>query len=150
MSARQCVLLHRRQPPAMTGRRGGLLRQRNFRLFWTGESISEVGNSVTIVLIPLVAIDTLHASTFIVTLLTAMVWLPWVIIGVPAGAWVDRLPLRRVMLASDAVSAGGVWSCRPAAWPPCSHRGIAGLMTRPPEACSTVSVSPGGIPTCAR
>ena len=40
----------------MTGRRGGLLRQRNFRLFWTGESISEVGNSVTIVVIPLVAI----------------------------------------------------------------------------------------------
>jgi hypothetical protein len=67
----------------MTCRRGGLLRQRNFRLFWTGESISEVGNSVTIVVIPLVAIDTLHTSTFIVMLLTAMVWLPWVIIGIP-------------------------------------------------------------------
>ena len=48
----------------MTGRRGGLLRRRNFRLFWAGESISEVGNSVTIVVIPLVAIDTLHSSTF--------------------------------------------------------------------------------------
>jgi hypothetical protein len=68
------------------------LRQRNFRLFWTGESISEVGNSVTIVVIPLVTIDTLHTSTFIVTLLTATVWLPSVIIGIPAGAWVDRLP----------------------------------------------------------
>src|SRR5271170_3095433 len=88
----------------MTGRRGGLLRQRNFRLFWTGETISEVGNSVTIVIIPLVAIDTLHASTFIVTLLTAMVWLPWVIIGIPAGAWVDQLPPQLVMLASDVIS----------------------------------------------
>lgn len=58
------------------GPRGGLLRQRNFRLFWTGESISEVGNCVTIVVIALVAIDTLHTSTFIVTLLTVMVWLP--------------------------------------------------------------------------
>ena len=47
---------------AQAGRRGGLLRQRNFRLFWTGESISEVGNSVTIVVIPLVAIDTLHTT----------------------------------------------------------------------------------------
>jgi hypothetical protein len=75
------MLPHWRQPPAMTGRRGGLLRQRNFRLFWTGESISEVGNSVTIVVIPLVAIDTLHTSTFIVTLLTAMVWLPWVVLA---------------------------------------------------------------------
>ena len=81
------------------------MRQRNFRLFWAGESISEVGNSVTIVVIPLVAIDTLHTSTFIVTLLTAMVWLPWVVIGVPAGAWVDRLSPRPVMLACDAVSA---------------------------------------------
>jgi predicted MFS family arabinose efflux permease len=100
----------------MTGRRGGLLRQRNFRLFWTGESISEVGNSVTIVVIPLVAIDTLHTSTFIVTLLTAMVWLPWVIIGIPAGAWVDRLPPRPVMLASDAISVAVYASVPVAAW----------------------------------
>ncbi len=100
----------------MTGRRGGLLRQRNFRLFWTGESISEVGNSVTIVVIPLVAIDTLHASTFIVTLLTATVWLPWVIIGIPAGTWVDRLPPRAVMLACDATSLAVYASVPVAAW----------------------------------
>ena len=100
----------------MTGWRGGLLRQRNFRLFWAGESISEVGNSVTIVVIPLVAIDTLHASTFIVTLLTAMVWLPWVIIGIPAGAWVDRLPPRPVMLVNDAVSVAVYASVPVAAW----------------------------------
>jgi MFS family permease len=88
---------------ASTRRRlGGLWRQRNFALFWTGESISEVGNSVTLIVVPLVAIDTLHTSTFIVTLLTAMTWIPWVIIGVPAGAWIDRLPPRPVMLACDA------------------------------------------------
>src|ERR1700727_1993327 len=104
------------QPPAITRRRGGLWRQRNFALFWTGESISEVGNSVAVFAVPLVAIDTLHASTFIVTLLTAMVWLPWVVIGVPAGAWVDRLPLRRVMLASDAVSVAVYASVPVAAW----------------------------------
>jgi MFS family permease len=100
----------------MTGRRGGLLRQRNFRLFWAGESISEVGNSVTLVVIPLVALDTLHTSTFIVTLLTAMVWLPWVVIGIPAGAWVDRLPPRPVMLTCDAVSAAVYVSVPVAAW----------------------------------
>ena len=100
----------------MTGRRGGLLRQRDFRLFWIGESISEVGNSVTVVVIPLVAIDSLHASTLVVTLLTAMVWLPWVIIGIPAGAWVDRLPPRAVMLACDAISAAVYASVPVAAW----------------------------------
>lgn len=104
------------QPPAINGRRGGLLRQRNFRLFWTGQTISEFGNSVTIVVIPLVAIDTLHTSTFIVTLLTAMVWMPWVIIGVPAGAWVDRLPPRPVMLACDAISVVVYASVPVAAW----------------------------------
>ncbi len=107
---------HRRQPPAKTGRRGGLWRQRNFRLFWTGESISEVGNSVAIVAIPLVAIDTLHTSTFIVTLLTAMVWLPWVVIGIPAGAWVDRMPPRPVMLACDAIAVAVYASVPIAAW----------------------------------
>jgi predicted MFS family arabinose efflux permease len=104
------------QAPVATGRWGGLLRQRNFRLFWTGESISEVGNSVTVVVLPLVAIETLHASTFVVALLTAMVWLPWVIIGIPAGAWVDRLPPRRVMLACDAVSVTVYASVPVAAW----------------------------------
>jgi MFS family permease len=110
----------------MTGQWGGLLRQRNFRLFWTGESISEVGNSVTIVVIPLVAIDTLHTSTFIVTLLTAMVWLPWVIIGIPAGAWVDRLPPRPVMLASDAISVAVYASVPIAAW--CGVLSVAQLI----------------------
>ena len=104
------------QPPATTRRRGGLLRQRNFRLFWTGESISEVGNSVTVVVLPLVAIETLHATTFTVTLLTAMTWLPWVVVGVPAGAWIDRLPPRPVMLACDAVSIAAYVSVPAAAW----------------------------------
>jgi predicted MFS family arabinose efflux permease len=93
-----------------------LLRQRNFALFWTGESVSEVGNSVTIVVMPLVAIDVLHASTFVVTVLTAMIWLPWLIIGVPAGAWIDRLPPRPVMLVCDAVSLAALASVPVANW----------------------------------
>jgi MFS family permease len=102
---------------ASAGRRpDGLLRQRNFALFWTGESISEVGNSVTVIVVPLVAIDTLHTSTFIVTLLTAMAWIPWVMIGVPAGAWIDRLPPRPVMLACDAISLAVYASVPVAAW----------------------------------
>lgn len=100
----------------MTGRWGGLLRQRNFRLFWIGESVSEVGNAVTIVVIPLVAINTLHTSTFVVTLLSAMVWLPWVVIGVPAGAWVDRLRPRPVMLVCNAISVAVYASVPVAAW----------------------------------
>jgi predicted MFS family arabinose efflux permease len=106
----------RRDPSAVHGRRGGLWRQRNFALFWTGESLSEVGNAVTIIVMPLVAIDTLHTSTFVVTLLTAMTWIPWVIVGVPAGAWIDRLPPRPVMLACDAISLAVYASVPVAYW----------------------------------
>jgi MFS family permease len=112
---------------ATTARRlGGLWRQRNFALFWTGESLSEAGNSVTIIVVPLVAIDTLHTSTFIVTLLTAMTWIPWVIIGVPAGAWIDRLPPRPVMLACDAISLAVYASVPVAAW--CGALTVAQLL----------------------
>ena len=97
-------------------RPGGLWRQRDFGLFWTGESISEAGNSVTVVVMPLVAIQTLHASTFTVTALNAAIWLPWLIIGVPAGAWVDRLPPRPVMLTCDAISIAAYASVPVAAW----------------------------------
>ena len=48
-------------------------------------------------------------------LLTAAAWLPWLVVGLPAGAWVDRSDARRVMIAADlgaAVSIGSV----PVAW----------------------------------
>jgi len=96
--------------------RGGLWRHRDFRVFWTGETTSQVGSAVTFVALPLVAVDSLHASTFVVTLLTASVWLPWVVLGLPAGAWVDRLPRRPVMLACDAVSFAAFVSVPVAAW----------------------------------
>jgi MFS family permease len=86
-------------------RLGGLLWQRDFRLLWTGETISQLGNTTASVAMPLLAVIALHASTFMVTALTAAVYLPWLLIGLPAGAWVDRLDRRRLMIASDLASA---------------------------------------------
>lgn len=86
-------------------RRGGVLRQRDFRLFWMGQAASSFGSSVTSVALPLVAVATLEASTFQVALLTAASWLPWLVVGLPAGAWVDRLPRRPMMVACDLVAA---------------------------------------------
>jgi predicted MFS family arabinose efflux permease len=84
---------------------GGLLRQRNFRLLWIGETISQLGNAMAVVGVPLVAVIVLHVGTFTLGVLTAAAWLPWLVIGLPAGAWVDRLPARRVMIVCDVVSA---------------------------------------------
>jgi MFS family permease len=99
------------------GRRfGGLLRQRSFRLLWIGETISQLGNAMAVVGVPLVAVIVLHASTFVIGALTAAAWLPWLLIGLPAGAWVDRLPARRVMIACDVISAVVYASVPAAAW----------------------------------
>jgi hypothetical protein len=84
---------------------GGLLRQRNFRLLWTGETVSGLGSSMAVVGIPLLAVSGLHAGTFPVAALSAAAFFPWLVIGLPAGAWVDRLPLRRLMIVCDLISA---------------------------------------------
>ncbi|MEV6445889.1 MFS transporter [Amycolatopsis sp. NPDC051716] len=82
----------------------GLWGNRDFRLLWTGETTSMLGSMVASTALPLVAVVTLQASTFQVALLTAAAWLPWLVIGLPAGAWVDRLPKRPVMLACNTAS----------------------------------------------
>ena len=56
---------------------GGLLRQRNFRLLWIGETVSAVGNAMAVVGVPLLAVTVLKASTFAVSALTAAAYLPW-------------------------------------------------------------------------
>ena len=84
--------------------RFGLLRDHDFRLLWIGETASSLGSSVTVVALPLVAVTVLHAPAFWVSVLMAASWLPWLLIGLPAGAWVDRLSRRRVMLVADWVS----------------------------------------------
>jgi predicted MFS family arabinose efflux permease len=95
---------------------GGVLWQRNFRLLWVGESVSGIGNAMAVVGMPLLAVEFLHASTFAVAALTAAAYLPFLIIGLPAGAWVDRLPGRPLMIICDVVSALLYASLPVAAW----------------------------------
>lgn len=90
----------------------GLWGNRDFRLLWTGETTSMLGSMVATTALPLVAVVTLQASTFEVALLTAAAWLPWLVIGLPAGAWVDRLAKRPVMLLCNTVSMA-VFGCLP-------------------------------------
>lgn len=106
---------------------GGLLRRhRDFRQLWYGETAGKFGASVTGVLLPLAAVSVLHAGTFAVSLLNAATWLPWLVIGLPAGVWVDRLRRRTVMLVCDAVSCALFLSVPVAAW--CGVLGIGQLL----------------------
>jgi len=88
--------------------RASLWRQRDFRLLWIGETTSTVGTNISRVALPLVAVVTVQASTVQVGALTAATWLPWLVVGLPAGAWVDRLPRRLVMLVVTTTTDAGI------------------------------------------
>ncbi|MCI4066273.1 MFS transporter [Micromonospora sp. R77] len=94
----------------------GLLRHRNFRLLWLGEATSKAGSAVTGVAFPLVAVVTLDATPVTMGVINAMAWLPWLLMGLPAGAWIDRYPRRRTMLSANAVSIAVLVSVPLAAW----------------------------------
>ncbi|MEV5574825.1 MFS transporter [Spirillospora sp. NPDC052269] len=89
---------------------------RDFRLFWLGETTSKIGSGVSGVAIPLAAVGVLHASTFQVGLLTAATWLPWLLVGLPAGAWVDRMRRRPLMIVCNLASMVLLLSVPVSAW----------------------------------
>ena len=51
--------------------------------------------------LPLVAIITLDVSAFEVALLGVIEFAPFILISLPAGVWVDRLPRRPILIAGD-------------------------------------------------
>ncbi|MER7760986.1 MFS transporter [Streptomyces sp. NPDC097619] len=99
-----------------TLRADSVLRIRDYRLLWTGETIRTLGNSVTSVTLPLIAVTVLETGATAVGVLAAAVWLPWLLIGLPAGAWVDGMRRRPVMIACNLVSAALCVSVPLAAW----------------------------------
>jgi MFS family permease len=78
---------------------------RDFRFFWTGSTISTLGSSVTVIAIPLVALLELDASVAEVGILQALEFLPFLLLGLPAGEIVDRMRRRPLMIACDVVRA---------------------------------------------
>jgi len=95
---------------------GRLVRRHDFRLFWFGQGASRVGSGITAVAVPLVAVEVLHAGPVTMGLLAAAAWLPWLVIGLPAGAWVDRLRHRPVMLSCDAACIAALLAVPLLAW----------------------------------
>lgn len=79
----------------------GLLGNQDFRRLWAGQTVSQLGSQVTLLALPLVAIRTLHAGAFEVGVLAAAETAPFLLIGLPAGVWVDRWRRRPVLVVSD-------------------------------------------------
>jgi MFS family permease len=93
-----------------------LLFHADFRRFWAADSVSQVGAAVTLVALPLVAIGTLRATPFETGLLVVFEYLAFLVIGLPAGAWVDRVRRRPVMIAGALARAVLLGSIPVAYW----------------------------------
>jgi predicted MFS family arabinose efflux permease len=82
-----------------------LYRDRRFATYWTGQAVSELGDRVSELALPLIAITSLGASTIDVGVLTAAVWAPQ-LLSLFIGAWVDQQPhKRRLLIVSDVLQA---------------------------------------------
>ena len=86
-------------------RRGGLWHHLGFRRLWVGETVSQFGTAISQLALPLVAILVVHASTFEVGLLTACESAAFLVVGLPAGAWVERMRFRTVLIVNDLIRA---------------------------------------------
>jgi MFS family permease len=92
-----------------------LLRDGTYRRLWTSILISSLGGQITLLALPLTAAVLLHASPTEMGYLTAAELVPYVLLGLPAGVWLDRaakLPIYIVGELAIAVAVGSV----PLAW----------------------------------
>lgn len=93
----------------------GLLRDHDFRFLFAATTVSQVGQQVTNLALPLVAVLALEASEFEVGLLFTFTTVAFLLLGLPAGAWVDRMRRRNTMIVADVARAVLLFSV-PLAW----------------------------------
>ncbi|MFD7616342.1 MFS transporter [Streptomyces sp. NPDC059802] len=92
-----------------------LWRDRRFACFWAGNSVSQFGDRITELALPLIAISALNASANQVAWLTALIWTPN-LLAIFLGAWVDhQARKRRLMILADLLRAAVLLSL-PAAY----------------------------------
>ena len=99
----------------MTAPRRSLWHHRDFLRLWAGDSISQIGTAVSFIALPLLAIQVLDASPFEVGLLTAFETAAFLLVGLPAGAWVDRVRRRNVLIVAD-IGRAALLGSLPLAW----------------------------------
>ncbi|WP_414941777.1 MFS transporter [Amycolatopsis sp. cmx-11-51] len=79
-------------------------KNRDYRLLWTGQVVSEAGFSTTMIAFPLVVLA-ITGSAAQSGLVVGAVAIAQLVTGLPAGALVDRWPRKRIMLGCEAVQA---------------------------------------------
>ena len=92
-----------------------LLRDAVYRRLWTSILISSFGGQVTMLALPLTAAVLLHATPTQMGLLTAMEMLPFALLSLPSGVWLDRVRKLPVYVIGESLLALAVASV-PLAW----------------------------------
>jgi MFS family permease len=87
-----------------------LFRHRDFVKLWSAETISQFGTQVTLLALPIIAATTLNVTPFEFGLLATIEFLPFILLSLPAGVWVDRLRRRPILIAGDLVRAAALLS----------------------------------------
>lgn len=81
---------------------GPLWRNRDFVRLWTGQAFAQFGSNVSMVVLPLLAIGTLHAGTAEVGVLGLASRLP-LVLYIVAGVWVDRVRKRPILIGTSLI-----------------------------------------------
>ncbi|WP_238005325.1 MFS transporter [Dactylosporangium sp. AC04546] len=87
-----------------------LWRNADFRRLWVGQTTSQLGEHVSLVILPLIAVLTLHVDPGQLGVLRAVGQAPLLLLSLLVGAWVDRWRGRTVMALADlgrALALGG-------------------------------------------
>ncbi|ONI69574.1 MFS transporter [Kribbella sp. ALI-6-A] len=93
-----------------------LLRDRQFRTLWSAQAVSEFGDRISELALPLIAVTLLDANAFETGLLTAAVWLPN-LFSLFIGTWVDQHRDKRpLMIAADLTRTVVLLSLPAAYW----------------------------------
>jgi MFS family permease len=88
-------------PAATSPGSGGLLRHPDFLKLWTAETVSQFGTQITLLAIPIIAATSLNVTPFEFGLLGTIEFLPFILLSLPAGVWVDRLRRRPILIVGD-------------------------------------------------
>jgi MFS family permease len=91
-------------------RNRSLFRHRDFVKLWSAETISQFGTQVTLLALPIIAATTLNVTPFEFGLLGTIEFLPFILLSLPAGVWVDRLRRRPILIAGDLIRAAALSS----------------------------------------
>ncbi|GAA3037762.1 MFS transporter [Actinokineospora globicatena] len=87
-----------------------------FRLLWAGDTIAQFGTAIASVVLPLLAVGALNATPGQMGVLVAAETAAFLLIGLPAGAWVDRVRRRPLMIRMDLVRTVLLLSIPVAGW----------------------------------